>query len=368
MKKFTVFLTFLGLVAITGAMAWSGFDSVLRAVMRIGMGGFLAVVCAQLAVNGVLALAWKAAFPEIGYLRLLGARMIRDAAATCLPFSQVGGMVAGIRATCSGHGLDIGDRREVGLPEATCANLVDITTEVMGQVGFVLLGVVCLVAHTRSSPLVVPVICGVGFLVVGVAGFIWTQRRGGSLFRRFGGAITRNIAGQWSDSLQQGADNMQELLEAAWSRPWNIVRSALYHLLAWLGSAGLLWLTAWFLGARLTLPDAVAVEGVTCAIMSVGFLVPGSLGVQEGAYMALGHAFGIEPSVALGLSLLRRGREITIGIPVLLAWQLTEMRALRQRGARSQDVRANAVGVGESSKTRDGRVPPAPMVKDGQVG
>jgi hypothetical protein len=48
--------------------------------------------------------------------------------------------------------------------------------------------------------------------------------------------------------------------------------------------------------------------------------------------MALGHAFGIEPSVALGLSLLRRGREIIIGIPVLLAWQIMEMRSLRTAG------------------------------------
>lgn len=48
--------------------------------------------------------------------------------------------------------------------------------------------------------------------------------------------------------------------------------------------------------------------------------------------MALGHAFGIEPSVALGLSLLRRGREIIIGIPVLLAWQIMEMRNLRIAG------------------------------------
>lgn len=92
MKKLTVFLTFLGLVVVTAAMAWSGFDSVLRAVMRIGLGGFLLMVCCQLAVDGVLGMAWHAAFPEIGYVRLLLARMVRDAAATCLPFSQVGGL------------------------------------------------------------------------------------------------------------------------------------------------------------------------------------------------------------------------------------------------------------------------------------
>lgn len=339
MKKLTVFLTFLGLVVITAAMAWSGFDSVLHAVLRIGMGGFVAVVCCQLVVNGVLGLAWHAAFPEIGYLKLLGARMVRDAAATCLPFSQVGGMVVGIRATCSGHGLHpTRSGRQVELPEATCANLVDITTEVMGQVAFVLLAVACLVVHQRSSPFVLPVVIGAAFLMVGVSGFIWTQRHGGNIFRRFGGAITRNIASQWHDNLQAGADHMQERLEAAWNRPWHIARSAAYHLVGWLGSAGILWLTAHFLGASLTFADAVAVEGVTCAIMSMGFLVPGSLGVQEGAYMALGHAFGIEPSVALGLSLLRRGREIIIGIPVLLAWQIMEMRSLRTAGRTEKAV------------------------------
>lgn len=168
-------------------MAWSGFGSVVHAVMRIGLGGFLLMVCCQLAVDGVLGLAWHAAFPEIGYLRLLGARMVRDAAATCLPFSQLGGIVIGIRTTCSGHGLHGREARQVDLPEAACANLVDITTEVMGQVAFVLLGVAFLVAHQRNSPFVMPVIIGAVFLIVGTAGFIWTQRHGGSIFRRFGG-------------------------------------------------------------------------------------------------------------------------------------------------------------------------------------
>lgn len=340
LKKLTVFLTFLGLVAVTAAMAWSGFDSVLHAVMRIGLGGFLVMVCCQLLVDGVLGLAWHAAFPELGYFRLLSARMVRDAAATCLPFSQLGGIVIGIRATCSSHGFYKGDKREVALPEAACANLVDITTEVMGQVAFVLLAVAFLVAHQRSSPFVVPVICGAVFLIAGTAGFIWTQRHGGNLFRKFGGTFTRSLASQWHENLTQGADDLQERMEAAWSRPWHICRSALYHFVGWLGSAAMLWLTARFLGAHLTFPNAVAVEGVTCAIMSLGFLVPGSLGVQEGAYMALGHAFGIDPSVSLGLSLLRRGREIIIGIPVLLAWQFMEMHGLRGNDKTDEDKAA----------------------------
>ncbi|MFT9026637.1 lysylphosphatidylglycerol synthase domain-containing protein [Acetobacter indonesiensis] len=329
MKKLTIFLTLLGLVAITAAMAWSGVGSVVHAVMRIGLGGFLLMVCCQLVVDGVLGLAWHAAVPEIGYLRLLGARMVRDAAATCLPFSQLGGIVIGIRATCSGHGLHGRKSRQIDLPEAACANLVDITTEVMGQVAFVLLGVAFLVAHQRNSPFVMPVIIGAVFLIAGTAGFIWTQKHGGHIFRRFGGMFTRSLASQWHDSVLNGADDVQERMEQVWSHPGRICLSATYHLAGWLGSAGMLWLTAGFLGAPLSLPNAVAIEGVTCAVMSLGFLVPGSLGVQEGAYMALGHTFGIDSSVSLGLSLLRRGRELAIGIPVLLLWQFMEMRGLR---------------------------------------
>lgn len=70
--------------------------------------------------------------------------------------------------------------------------------------------------------------------------------------------------------------------------------------------------------------------------MSASFLVPAALGVQEGAYMTLGHAFGLDASLCLALSLLRRGREISIGIPMLVWWQYSEMRALKARTAKTE--------------------------------
>jgi hypothetical protein len=39
--------------------------------------------------------------------------------------------------------------------------------------------------------------------------------------------------------------------------------------------------------------------------------------------------FGIPPEISLGVSLLRRARDIAIGIPVLLIWQWIEVRRLR---------------------------------------
>ena len=40
--------------------------------------------------------------------------------------------------------------------------------------------------------------------------------------------------------------------------------------------------------------------------------------------------FGIPPELSLGVSLVRRGRDIAIGVPILLVWQFIEMRRLRR--------------------------------------
>jgi uncharacterized membrane protein YbhN (UPF0104 family) len=54
--------------------------------------------------------------------------------------------------------------------------------------------------------------------------------------------------------------------------------------------------------------------------------VPGALGVQEGGYIIVCGAFGLSAELAIALSLLKRLREIMLGIPALIAWQHGEPR------------------------------------------
>ncbi len=331
MKKLTILLTLLGLAAITAATAWSGVGSVVDAVTRIGVGGFILTILGQLGVDLVLGAAWHSAFPAMSFIHLFKARMVRDSAATCLPFSQLGGIVLGIRATCQHRGIHNSSEAPVEWPEAACANVVDITTEVLGQIVFILLAVTILAIGAGSNPLVKPVIIGALLLAVGIAGFIWTQQRGGSAVRRTVRFLGRHIAGQWQTTMLDGAGTLQNLMENAWSHPARISASAAIHFAGWVSSAALLWLTVMLLGNHLSFLDSIAIEGVTCGLLSASFLVPAGLGVLEGAYMALAHAFGLPPSTGLALALLRRGREFCIGIPVLLLWQAGEMRALRLR-------------------------------------
>jgi len=50
--------------------------------------------------------------------------------------------------------------------------------------------------------------------------------------------------------------------------------------------------------------------------------------VQEAAYALAGPLFGLPPESALALSLAKRARDLAIGVPTLLAWQLGEARQL----------------------------------------
>jgi hypothetical protein len=58
------------------------------------------------------------------------------------------------------------------------------------------------------------------------------------------------------------------------------------------------------------------------------FPVPGALGVQEGGYVVVGSLLGIPGDAAFALSLIARVRELILGIPGLVAWQVIEARRL----------------------------------------
>jgi len=93
------------------------------------------------------------------------------------------------------------------------------------------------------------------------------------------------------------------------------------------------WLGFRLIGARLDLGAALAIESLVYAIRSVAVFIPNALGVQEGAYVILGPLFGVGADMALAMSVLKRARDIAIGVPVLLLWQGAEgRRALARPG------------------------------------
>jgi putative membrane protein len=318
LKKLSIALAALGLVAGTVLVGWFGFGHVVEAVLSVGWGGFGLLIAWQLALFAVLALAWAiiAGRPDVALGVFFWGRMVRDSATTCLPFSPLGGFVLGTRSiTLLG----------VSWPLATASLVVDVTAEVLAQMAFALIGLCILIARDPYSPVAQPIAIGIGIAVAATAGFIWAQQGAGAIFDKLG----RRIAGHWFDDAQERVAVLQGEIGLIYGRTLRLALGAFIHLLGWIGTAIGTWIGFNLLGVDLDLDDAIAIEALLHAVLAVAFVVPGYAGVQEAAYAGLGMLFGVPPDIAVGMSLLRRAKDLAIGIPVLLVWQFLEVRRLR---------------------------------------
>jgi hypothetical protein len=68
-------------------------------------------------------------------------------------------------------------------------------------------------------------------------------------------------------------------------------------------------------------------EALLCTLRSIAAPVPAAIGVQEWGYAMLAPLFGLPAEMGVAVSLLKRAREIVLGIPALLYWQTVEGRA-----------------------------------------
>jgi hypothetical protein len=82
------------------------------------------------------------------------------------------------------------------------------------------------------------------------------------------------------------------------------------------------------MGRVTSLGEAFVIESLGMAARSAGFAVPAALGVQEAGFIVVGELFHIHPETAIALSMVKRARELAVGLPGLVAWQWAEGRRL----------------------------------------
>lgn len=315
MKRLSILLALLGVGAIVAIVARLGAASVWDAVSTVGWGGFGVLLLWQGVLFGVLGAAWAAALPGVPLSVLVRGRMVRDAATTCLPFSPVGGYVVGAR-TLTLHG--------VAWPEAAAGTVVDVTAEITAQLVFSLFGVAVLLLVRPGSGLAGPALLAVGAAGAGLGVAVWQRHRIGRVLR----ALGQRLLGDWF-AAQGGVAPLQAALVRLFV-PGRVVLGAAGHLAGWMLTGVGTWAALRLLGAEVDVVPVIALEALLDALVGAAFLVPGAAGVQEAGYIGLGALFGVPAELALGASLLRRGRDLVWGIPILLAWQWHEVRRLRR--------------------------------------
>jgi len=319
MKRLTIVLALAGLAVSALLVVWFDAGQVLDVALSVGWRGFALLSLWQAGLFAMLGLAWSITLPGVGRGVLIWGRMVRDAATTCLPFSPVGGYVLGARAiTVCG----------VAWPTAAAGTVVDVTAELIGQFCFSVFGLLALLLLRPGSPLLAPV-----SITLAVAGLLI------ALIWRFRAAIGRGLRalgerllGEWFDAqseAQGGLGRVRTELTRLYGKPRRLLLAGTLHLLGWFSTGVGTWISLRLLGWNAGLLSIVALEALLDALVAATFIVPGSVGVQEAGYVGLGAAFGVPPDMALGVSLLRRARDLALGVPILLLFQWLELRRLR---------------------------------------
>jgi putative membrane protein len=316
MKLGVVLALLAGLVAAVWIVWAVGLDAVWGAVAQAGPGG-LAILCLYAAIVFVtLALAWSSLFPPAQARPLhhfyIG-RLVRDSIADLSPFSPVGGMVAAARLVAL---------KGANGAYAAATVAADATTEAMAQIAFLAFGVTLAVLHlggiVDSGPLLQSLAAVLLLGIPGIIGLIVLQKRGS--------AFIEKLAYRFFPQAGQGV-SFREAIHVIYDSPGRLAVSASWHLLAWVGAGAGTWISFQLVGAKISFLDALALEALLCTLRSVAVFVPAAVGVQEGGYAALAAMFGMPPESGIAVSLLKRAREIVLGVPALLYWQSMEGRA-----------------------------------------
>ncbi len=278
-----------------------------------------AVVIYHLAVPVLLdALAWWALFPKPERLpvwQLFWMRWIGESVSTLVPSAAVGGDVVRARLAAL-HGASI--------PTSAASVLVDITLGVFVQIVFTLLGLGLIVGATGHQGFVRPTLIGSVIGVLAIVAFYVVQRRG--MFRFIGKMVSKLANADDWHSLVHSGHTLDDAIRKLYAHRSGVIGCCAWTATSLILGSGEIWIALHALSLQATVVNALILQSVVLTIRSAVFPVPGALGVQEGGYVIIGNLLGIPGDAAFALSLIARVRELVLGIPGLIVWQLIEAR------------------------------------------
>ena len=290
-----------------------GIGRILDLLGHAGWFGLGAVIAFHLVQIVFSAAAWRviagATVPRPGWGEFVALRWIRESVNNLLPVAQIGGEFVASRLLA---------RRGVPLAPAIAGAVADLTMEMVTQIAFTLLGLGLLlysvgdggIAGTVAAGLLVAALVAVAFVGAQWLGLAKAIEHG--LLR-----LGRKL--RWSGTAR--VEGLHAALVACYRAPGRVALAATWHMASWLLGGIEVCLALHFLGHDVGFGAGLVIESLGQALKAVGFAIPGALGVQEGGYIVVCQLFGLSPEVAIALSLIKRLREVVLGVPGLVAWQ-----------------------------------------------
>jgi uncharacterized membrane protein YbhN (UPF0104 family) len=202
--------------------------------------------------------------------------------------------------------------------------MVDVTAELLAQSLFILLGLGLAAPAMQADPHWAPylswLVGGTALFALAILGFALAQLAGSHLAEK---AMRPAAFGA-------SAAAFRDALHRLYRHRGRVALSVVLHLFGWCASGLWLWVVFRVLGHPVSPASAIAIQALLEGLRSATVFIPAAIGVQEAGYAALAPLFGLPTEAGLAASLLRRARDICVGVPVLLLWQLVEARRVRK--------------------------------------
>ncbi len=284
-----------------------------------------AIVALHLVQLLLSALGWRMLFVQapIGAGAFFRLRLMREGLNSLLPLAHVGGEVIAIQLMA---------RRGIPVALGAASVAVDVTVEVCAQLAFLTAG--CLALAWLSGAASAWLWAGsLGIAVLAVGNLLLAQRL--QALRLLERAV-QGIGRRWPDFAVGSIEGLNAEAFAIYRRPRRLLAAFLLQGAAWALGTGETWLVLHALGVDATPGQAFVVESLGAAARSAGFAVPGALAIQEGGFVLAAAAVGLPGVPALSLSLVKRVREMLVGLAGAACWRLA--RSVGAAGGRTDQI------------------------------
>lgn len=305
---------------------WSVRDAPLADILRALSSLSVAKILLLAALNAIILLLvsgrwWlilRAQGHTIRYLSVAAYRLVAFGISYFTPGPQFGGEPAQVYYMRNRHGISTSS--------ALASVSLDKILELLANFGFLLVGIFAALGSgllVELAPIqAVAWMAGPFILLLTYTLAIWKGKSPlASLLTRLPqqrGAILRLTR---ATALAE-----EQISQFCQRKPLVVLGASVLSILIWGVMTLEYWLALRFLGIQVDLLQAVA--ALTAARIAFLFPLPGGLGALEASQILAMEALGLNPALGLSISLLIRGRDITLGgLGILLGGIMTRRRA-----------------------------------------
>lgn len=263
-------------------------------------------------------------------LTMLKIVWIRESVNGLLPVARVGGEIVSFRLL-----------GRLGVRPATALGslVVDIQLTLISQLLFAFLACAYVLDGSSSSAArtVSTLLWSISAAVPVLVLFALVQHA--RPFERFARVLNQATSGKLVELVGKSV-RIDQAVKLIWRRKGAVLRYLfIWQTIQFIGFSLEIWLALRVLGTQPTFAQACVIEALIQIVSSIAFLVPASLGVQEGGFVLIGSLFGFDAPTCLALAGARRIRDLLFYVPGLVAWQLAEYTS-------SRDEQKQAMGSG----------------------